>query len=57
MVSSMVGIGWFLESGAFCHMTGDKSLFSTLEDKDLLILIAMGDDENYSVSSVGTVIF
>ena len=38
-------------------MTGDKILFSTLEEKDLQILIAMGNDEKYSVSGVGTVIF
>ena len=57
MVSSMVGSGWFLDSGASFHMTGDKSLFSTLEEKDLHILIEMGNDEKYSVSGVGTVIF
>jgi len=37
-------------------MTGDKSLFSTLEEKDLQILIEMGNDEKYSVSGVGTTI-
>eukprot|EP00253_Pinus_taeda_P002957 PITA_02957 len=57
MASSMVGSGWFLDSGASFHMTGDKSLFSTLEEKDLQILIAMGNDEKYSVSGVGTFIF
>jgi len=57
MVSSMVGSGWFLDSGASFHMTGDKSLFSTLEEKDLQILIAMGNDEKYSVSGAGTIIF
>eukprot|EP00253_Pinus_taeda_P028937 PITA_28937 len=57
MVSSMMGSGWFLDSGASFHMTGDKSLFSTLEEKYLQILIAMGNDEEYSVSGVGTVIF
>ena len=57
MVSSMVGSGWFLDSGASFHMTGDKNLFSTLEEKDLQILIGMGNDEKYSVSGVGTVIF
>ena len=57
MVSSMVGSGWFLDSGASFHMTGDKSLFSTLEEKDLQILIGMGNDEKYSVLGVGTVIF
>ena len=57
MVSSMVGSGWFLDSGASFHMTNDKSLFSTLEEKDLEILIEMANDEKYSVSGVGTVIF
>ena len=38
-------------------MTSDKSLFSTLEEKDLQILIAMGINEKYSVSSVAMVIF
>jgi len=53
----MVGSVWFLDNGASFHMTGNKSLFSTLEEKDLQILIAMGNDEKYSVSGVGTVIF
>ena len=35
MVSSMVGCVWYQDSGASFHMTGDKSLFSTLEEKDL----------------------
>ena len=35
MVSSMMGSGWFLDSGASFHMTSDKSLFSTLEEKYL----------------------
>ena len=53
----MMGCGWFLDNGASLHMTDDKSLFSTLEEKDLQILIAMGNDEKYSVSGVGTVYF
>jgi len=57
MVSSIVGSGWFLDSGASFHMTGNKSLFSTLEEKDLQILIAMGNDEKYSVPGVDTVVF
>ena len=57
MVSSMMGCGWFLNSGASFHMTSDKSLLSTLEEKDLKILIEMGNDEKYSVSGVGTVSF
>eukprot|EP00253_Pinus_taeda_P004705 PITA_04705 len=57
MVSSMMGFGWFLDSGASFHMTGNKSLFSTLEEKDLKMCIEMGDDERYSVSGVDTVAF
>ena len=57
MVSSMMGSGWFLDSGASFHMTSNKSLFSTLEEKDLQILIVMGNDEKYSFSGVGTTIF
>jgi len=36
-------------------MTGDKSLFNTLEEKDLKMCIEMGDNERYNVSGVGTV--
>ena len=38
-------------------MTGDKSLFSALEEKDLKMRIEMGDDGNYSVSGVSMVSF
>jgi len=35
MVSSMVGCVWYLDSEASFHMIDDKSLFSTLEEKNL----------------------
>ena len=38
-------------------MISDKNLFSALEEKDLKMLIDMGDDGSYSVSGVGTVAF
>lgn len=57
MVSSMVGCVWYLDSGASFHMTRDKILFSTLEEKDLQMRIEMGDDGKYCVSSEGTVVF
>ena len=47
MVSSMVGCVWYLDSGALFHMSGDKNLFSTLEEKDLHMWIEMGDDGKY----------
>ena len=39
MVSLMMGCVWYLDSGASFHMTGDKILFSTLEEKDLKMCI------------------
>jgi len=53
----MMGCGWFLDSGASFHMTGDKNLFSTLEDKYLKILIEMGNDKKHTVSGVVTISF
>eukprot|EP00253_Pinus_taeda_P006629 PITA_06629 len=57
MVSSMVGCVWYLDNGASFHMTSDKIVSNTLEEKDLKMRIEMGEDGNYSVSGVGTVSF
>jgi len=57
MVSSMVGCVWYLDSGASFRMTGDKGLFSTLEEKYLKMHIEMVDDGKYHVSGEGTVVF
>jgi len=43
MVSSMMGCGWFLDIGASFHKTNDKSLFNTLEEKDLQMRITLTD--------------
>jgi len=50
MVSSMMGIVWYLDSGALFHMIGDKKLFSVLEEKDLQMHIETGDDKWYSAA-------
>ena len=42
LVSSVLGSVWFLDSGASFHMTGDRDLFSDLEDKVLGVHIEMG---------------
>ena len=44
MDSSALGLVWYLDSGTSFHMTGDKEIFSDLEEKDLKMNIEMGDD-------------
>ena len=57
MVSSMVGCVWYLDSGVSFHMSGDKNIFSTLEEKDLQMWIEIGDDGKYRVLGEGMVSF
>ena len=57
MVSSAMGSVWYLDSSASFHMTGDKELSNSLEDKDLQMHIEMGDDKRYSATGIGIVTF
>ena len=57
MVSSELGLVWYLDSGVSFHMTGDKELFSDLEEKDFQMHIEMGDDGRYSATNIGTITF
>ena len=57
MVSSALGFVWYLDSGASFHMTGDKELFSILEEKDLQMHSEMGDDGQYSAIGICTITF
>ena len=52
-----MGSVWYLDSGASFHMTGDKELFSDLEEKDLQMHIEMGNDGRYSATRIGTITF
>ena len=52
-----MGSVWYLDSGASFHMTGDKELFSDMEEKDLQMHTEMGDDGRYSVTGIGTITF
>ena len=52
-----MGSVWYLDSGASFHITGDKELFSDLEEKYLQMYIEMGDDGRYSVNGIGTITF
>ena len=57
MVSSAMGSVWYLDSGASFHMTRDKELFNSLEEKDLQMHIEMGDDWRYIAIGIGTITF
>ena len=55
MVSSSLGLVWYLDNGASFHMAGDKELLSDLEEKYLQMHIEMGDDGWYSDIGIGTI--
>eukprot|EP00253_Pinus_taeda_P007797 PITA_07797 len=57
LVSSVMGLVWFLDTGGSFHMTGDRDLFSDLEDKDIGVHIEMGDDGRYSATGISTISF
>ena len=57
LVSSYMGSVWYLDSGVPFHMTGDKELFSDLEEKDLQMHIEMHDDGRYSAIGIETITF
>ena len=57
MVSSAMGLVWYLDSSASFHMKGDKEIFSSLKEKDLQMHIEMGDDGRYSATGIGTITF
>ena len=57
LVSSMMGSVWFLDSGAYFHMTRDKYLSTDMDEKDMGVHIEMGDDGRYSATGIGTISF
>ena len=57
MVSSAMGSVWYLGSGASFHMKGDKELFSSSEEKDLLMHIQRAYDRRYCDTDIGRVTF
>ena len=57
MVSSTLGLGWYFDSGASFHMTGDVNLFSDLVEKDLQLHVELGENGRYSATGIGTITF
>ena len=57
MVSSVMGLVWYLHSGASFHMTGNTKYLSILEEKDLKIHIEIRDERRYSATGISIVTF
>jgi hypothetical protein len=57
MSSVVVSDMWFVDNGAFCHMTGRKEWFTRLQEGGVNIVIELGDDRRYKVQGVDTVSF
>ena len=57
MVSIALGSGWYFNSGASFHMTGDEKLFNDLEEKYIQMHIEMGNDRRYNAIGIGTINF
>lgn len=52
-----MGSVWFLDSGVSSHMTGDRDLFSDLNEKYLGVHIEMSDDGRYNATGIDTISF
>jgi len=57
MENIVMGSMWYLDNGASFHMTGNRDLFSDLEEKDLKKNIEFGDDGRYSATDISTITF
>ena len=38
---------WYVDSGASCHMTGQKTFFKSLQEGGLNLHVELGDDAQY----------
>ena len=57
MAITTIGYMWYLDRGALFHMTGNRDLFSDLEEKDLQHNIEFVDDGRYNATDIGTIAF
>ena len=57
MASTTASDIWYIESGAYCHMTGHKRFFKSLLEGGVNIHIELGDDARYQAQWVGKVSF
>ena len=55
MDNTVMGFMWYIYNNASFHMTGNRDLFSDLEEKDLQQNIDFGDDGTYNATDIGTI--
>jgi hypothetical protein len=55
--STTLSNAWYLGSGASCHMTEARELFSSLSEEDSKLHIQLGNNAKYPVKVQGTVQF
>ena len=48
---------WYIDSGAYSHMTGHKIFFKDLQEGGEGIHVELGDDARYQVQGVGSISF
>jgi hypothetical protein len=53
----MSSVGWYVDNGAWRHMTYDKSLFNVFQEQEGGMSVELGDDATYLVRGVGSISF
>lgn len=48
---------WYIDSGASCHMTGVREIFTNLAERNMHLDIELGDNATYSTVGLGTIAF
>jgi len=57
MASKLVGIMWYLDSGASFYMMGNRDIFSDFEEKYLKQKKEFEEDGRYSVTDISKITF
>jgi hypothetical protein len=48
---------WYVDSGAYRHMTSSRQLFSIMKKQDSRVHVELGDDPKYLIVEFGTIPF
>ncbi|KAH9293147.1 hypothetical protein KI387_041654, partial [Taxus chinensis] len=55
--NTVLGVGWYVDSGASRHMTLNKAAFFRLKEQHTSMQVELGDDAKYSVTGIGSISF